>query len=128
MNKELKTLVDQWEAKNADKTSMPIYRYVCHACKIEEKKLLKREDAEKFSGACKVCGQPLSLVIGIPEAQAMETADDYRGKSVISDVEKKLDDRAREHFNKHDLPRMVADKGVEWCKKQGFLDADGKPK
>ncbi len=89
---------------------------------------MKKEDAEKFSGACIVCGHPLTQVVGLPEGQSKDTVDEYRNKSVISDIEKKLDDRARDHFNKHDLPRMIADKGIEWCKQQGFVDQDGKPR
>lgn len=107
---------------------MPLFRFRCNPCDRDEKKLMSKEKADGFSGACSLCGNPLSQVIGIPEAQEMVTADDYRGKSVIANIENKLDRRAQDHFNKHDLPRLIADQGKEWCQQQGFLDADGKPK
>lgn len=126
MSKELKALVDQWASGR--KKDMPIYRFVCKPCQLEEKRLMKKEDAEKFSGACSMCGQPLTQIIGVPDGQFKVTVDEYRDKKVVSDLEKKLDDRAQQYFNKHDLPRLIDEKGVEWCKQQGFLDPDGKPK
>jgi hypothetical protein len=124
---ELKALMEEW-SKNQKKADMPIYRFICKPCNREERRLLKKEEADAFSGACKVCGQPLTQVLGMPEAHIVETADDYRGKTVVNDIEKKLDARARDYFNKHDLPRLVSEKGIEWCKQQGFLDQDGRPK
>lgn len=125
---ELKALMEEWAKNQIPREQMPIYRFICHPCKIEQKVLLKKEDADKFGGACKVCGSPLIQVIGLPTTQSVETADDYRNTKVASDIDRKLDERAQEHFRKHDLPRLVAEKGAEWCKQQGFLDADGKPK
>jgi predicted nucleic acid-binding Zn ribbon protein len=126
MSPELRALMDEWA--QSQKKDMPIYRFVCSPCKLEQKKLLTKEEAEKFSGACSLCGQPLTQTIGVPEGQFKETVDEYRDKKVVNDIEKKLDDRARDHFNKHDLPRLIDEKGIEWCKKNGFVDQDGRPK
>jgi predicted nucleic acid-binding Zn ribbon protein len=126
MSPELRALMEEWN--KTQKPNMPIYKFVCKPCKREEKHLLKKEEADKFSGACSMCGQPLTQVIGIPESQSKETVDEYRNKRVVSDIDKKLDERAKEHFNKHDLPRLIDEKGLEWCKKQGFVDQDGKPR
>lgn len=123
---ELRALMDQWA--EGQKKDMPIYRFVCKPCNREEKQLLKKEEAEAFSGACTVCGQPLAQIMGIPEGQSKDTVDEYRNKRVVSDLDKKLDERAKEYFNKHDLPRLIDEKGIEWCKKQGFVDQDGKPR
>jgi predicted nucleic acid-binding Zn ribbon protein len=128
VSKELKALIDTWKKNEAEKKAVPLYKFVCKTCNIEEKVLLKLEEAEKYSGACKICGHALSQVMGLPNADAKITADDYRDKKVSADIEKKLDDRAREHFNKHELPRLIQEKGVEWCKQNGFVDAEGKPK
>lgn len=57
-----------------------------------------------------------------------ETADEYRNKSVSTDIKQKVEERSKEHFVKHDLPRIIAQEGLEFAKRQGFVDEDGFPK
>lgn len=105
---------------------MPFYIFRCASCDIEQKKLMSKEQADKFMGACTVCGTPLQQTMGKPEARALETRDEYRNKQVAQDVEKKIEDRARQHYREHELPRIVAEKGVQEAQKEGLIDADGK--
>lgn len=107
---------------------MPMYRYCCRPCKWDTKKLMSAKEAEAFSGACPWCGIALSRVISNPNTQAKETLDEYRGSTVDADINQKVEDRAKEHFRKHDLPRIIADHGIEFAKRNGFVDEDGNPK
>ena len=104
---------------------MPIYRFRCENCKRDEKKLLTSSEADEFSGACFVCGEPLVRILGVPSTQSKETVDEYRGKSVDSDIKDKISDRAHDHWVKHDLPRIIATEGKEYAVRQGFIDIEG---
>jgi putative FmdB family regulatory protein len=104
---------------------MPIYRFRCNTCNRDEKKLMTPKEADAFSGACFVCGKPLSRVLSIPSTQAKETVDEYRGKSVDSDIDNKIAERAHEHWVSHDLPRIIAEQGKEYAVRQGFIDVEG---
>lgn len=107
---------------------MPFYCFICPVCKLEEKRLMSKSQADKFSGACTICGNALQQILGKPETRALETRDEYRNKQVAQDVERQLDDRAKQHYREHELPRIVADKGVEVAQKEGLIDRDGKGK
>ena len=107
---------------------MPFYMFICDGCqRVEPPKLMTRKDADGFSGGC-ICGHALRIIMGTPTTQAKETVDEHRDKTVIADVERKLDDRAMQHFREHDLPRIIADHGREFAKQHGLIDEDGSPK
>lgn len=104
---------------------MPIYRFRCINCDRDEKKLMTAKEADEFSGACFVCGEPLSRVIGVPSTSSKETVDEYRGKTVDTGINDKIAERAHDHWVKHDLPRIIATEGKEYAVRQGFIDSEG---
>jgi hypothetical protein len=77
---------------------------------------------------CKECGKKMSFVLGLPSSRAMTTADEYRKKSVLDSSESLINDRAKQFFVQHEIPRMIAEEGIESVKGKGFVDADGNPK
>jgi putative FmdB family regulatory protein len=104
---------------------MPLYRYRCNNCNRDEKKLMTAKEADEFSGACFVCGEPLTRVLSAPSTSAKETVDEYRGKSVDANLNDKIAERAHDHWVKHDLPRIIATEGKEYAVRQGFIDVEG---
>lgn len=99
--------------------------FYCSNCKASEKKLLKAAQLEAFSGGCKVCGAPLQQTLGKPDTRAMETADEYRDKKVAQNVEEMIEERAKDHHRKHELPRIIEEKGIKYAKEHGFVNEDG---
>lgn len=77
---------------------------------------------------CVKCKTTSRLVLGMPEGRSVETADTYRNVKQVSDVKNLIDERASQYWREHDLPRLIADKGLEYCKQNGFVDQDGRPK
>lgn len=107
---------------------MPFYRYHCETCGIEKQRLLSPDKVRVHKESCPVCGKPLALKLGRPEALGKETADEYRGKSVDLDLKQKLAERSKRHFLEHDLPRIIEREGKEFAIRHGFLDPDGNSK
>jgi predicted DCC family thiol-disulfide oxidoreductase YuxK len=107
---------------------MPFYRFICAEDGVEEKRLLSRSKADSFDGVCPKCQKKLVRALGTPQARSLETADEYRNKKVAEGVSQMIDERAHEHFKKHDLPRIIQEQGIEFAKRQGFVDEDGRPK
>lgn len=89
--------------------------------------MLPRVRAEKYAATCPTCNSPLVIALGVPFTRSLETLDEYRGKKVPENLDKMLTDRAKEHFQKHDLPRIIEEQGIEFAKRQKWVDADGKP-
>lgn len=82
--------------------------------------------AKEYSEECEACETgTLSYTLPKPNAVAKETLDEYRGKSVEMDLERKLEDRSREHFKKSDLPRLIEEHGTEFGIRNGWLNEDG---
>ena len=105
---------------------MPFYKFICRHCNLEIKKLLRGpKDAEGYSGACHICGHALYFALGKPDKQAVETVDEDRGKKSIQGIEKMIDERASEHFKKHELPRLIEKEGLETAIQQGWVDETG---
>lgn len=78
---------------------MPLYRFKCDGCGTVQKKLLKDQgEAEQYAvNACHLCGHPsMTLTLGKPDARAMETADEYRGKTQVQGVEGMIEERAKQ--------------------------------
>lgn len=67
------------------------------------------------------------FTVGLPSSRTMVTADEYRGKSVVDGIDSLVEGRAKEFFQKHELPRLIAEEGVESAKQKGFVDEDGTP-
>jgi putative FmdB family regulatory protein len=107
---------------------MPFFRFTCRACGYEKERLMDAARARAHQEPCPECGSTASLAASAPNAIAKETKDEYRGKSVEMDISEKLERRAREHFEKHDLPRLIEKEGKEFAIRQGFLDPDKEPK
>lgn len=105
---------------------MPIYRYHCVACHSDKKVTLLKAGTEKVF--CDECGNDMARVLSPPMARSMETADEYRDKKIVEGVDKMVDERANEHFRKHELPRMIAENGEDWARERGLIDEDGRPK
>jgi hypothetical protein len=98
------------------------------ACGSDKRVSLLSPDGKKEI-FCDGCGSSeMAMRIGTPAVRSMETRDDYRGKSIVEGVEKMVDDRASEHFKKHELPRLIAEKGERWARDQNLIDEDGRPK
>lgn len=104
---------------------MPIYRFRCNNCNRDEKKLMTPDEADGFSGACFVCGEPLVRVLGVPSTSAKEIVNEYHGKSIDAEIDSKISERAHQHWVKHDLPRIIATEGKEYAVRQGFIDSEG---
>lgn len=107
---------------------MPFYRYHCRLCDSETKKLLKYFEVKDHVEECPICLIPMEQTMGNPSSRHMVTADEYRGKKYDEDINKKLRDRAQNHFQKHELPRIIEKHGTEFCLKQGLIDIEGNPK
>jgi hypothetical protein len=107
---------------------MPIYRFICEQCGAEYKRLMRASQMEAYSGACIICGAPVVLTVGKPEGRAVETADEYKNKKKVQDAEKLVLERAQEHHRKHELPRIIADRGIDYARENGLVDEDGRPK
>lgn len=66
--------------------------------------------------------------ISTPSVRAMETSDEYRGKKNVQDINKMSEDRAKDHWRKHELPRFIEQNGLEAAVKNGWANPDGTPK
>lgn len=106
---------------------MPFYRFKCPQCEFEDKKLLTAEQKEKFAGACQVCGTPLVETLGTPSVSEKVTMDEYRNKKVDANIGDKIKERNKEHFEKHELPRIIEKEGKEFAIRQGWLTPEGHP-
>jgi len=107
---------------------MPFYRFVCSNCEHDHKFLLSKKDFDSFVANCQICGSIMIAVMGKPESRSLETVDEYRNKKNVSDVSDMVEKRSMDHFQKNDLPKIIAEHGIEFAKRQGFVDEDGKPK
>lgn len=66
--------------------------------------------------------------IPIPSIRAMETSDEYRNKKNVQDINKMSEERVKEHWRKHELPRFIEQNGIEAAVKNGWVNPDGTPK
>jgi putative FmdB family regulatory protein len=101
---------------------MPIYRYHCKSCDESHNKMAINDHE------CPKCKAKLIRTLGLASSQANETIDQYRSKTSPVDQRKKIEERAHEHFVKHDLPNIIQQEGLDFAKRQGFVDEDGNPK
>jgi hypothetical protein len=106
---------------------MPLYRLLCTNCKAEQRRLLSQKEFDNFAGACVICGNVLGVTLGEPQSRSVETVDDYRSKKVVSDIDKLVDQRAKDHFRSYELPRLRSERGDQYCIDNGFLDKNGRP-
>lgn len=107
---------------------MPFYRFACRQCGFEKQKLTSYDEARKHVEACPSCGSEVSFAVGKPNAVGRETKDEERGISNDIDHGEKLADRAKKHFQEHDLPRLIEKEGKEFAIRQGWLNEDGTTK
>jgi putative FmdB family regulatory protein len=105
---------------------MPIYRYACPADQSTKSLMRKVSEADE-SVKCQ-CGAEMARQIGEPHARAVETGDEYHGLKMVQGVREMATERAREHWRKHELPRIVEREGKEFAVRQGFIDEEGNVK
>lgn len=108
---------------------MPIYRYVCPKCSKESKLFKPAASADSLPGCQN--GHPLTEMkrqLSAPSVRSMETSDEYRNKKNVQDIDKMSEDRARDHWRKHELPRFIEQNGLEAAVKNGWANPDGTPK
>lgn len=108
---------------------MPIYKYKCQECKKELRLFKPASSADSLPD----CQSGHSLVkmqrqISTPSVRAMETSDEYRNKKNVQDINKMSNERARDHWRKHELPRFIEENGLELAIKNGWSNPDGTPK
>lgn len=103
---------------------MPIYRLKCECGKEIRFMSQKKTKAPN----CKECGKKMVFLMMAPSIRAMNTADEYRNKSVLDGTNGLIDDRAKDFFKKHELPRLIAEEGVESARAKGYVDEDGNAK
>lgn len=108
---------------------MPIYRYLCPSCSAE-RKMFKPSSAADELPECSDGHTSVKMPrqISAPSLRAMETADEYRDKKTVQDVGKMSQERARDHWRKHELPRFIEQNGLEAAIKNGWANPDGTPK
>ena len=84
------------------------------------------DKAKEHFEECHSCNDgTLRYTLPKPNTVAKETLDEYRGKSVEMDLNRKLEERSHEHFKKSDLPRLIEEHGQEFCVRNGWLNEDG---
>ncbi len=66
--------------------------------------------------------------LSAPSVRSLETADEYHGIKNVQDNSKMVDERAKDHWRKHELPRFIQENGVEAAIKNGWVNPDGTPK
>lgn len=103
---------------------MPIFRLKCDCGK--EIRFMSQKKTNPPN--CMVCGKKMFFVMTAPNARAMNTADEYRKKSMLDGTDSMVNDRAKDFFRKHELPRLIAEEGVESARTKGYVDEDGNPK
>lgn len=89
---------------------------------------MSADKAREYTETCPSCGSQISFALSKPNAIAKETSDEYRGKSVEMGIQDKLLKRSEDHFQKHDLPRLIEKHGKEYAVRQGWIDPDKDPK
>ncbi len=103
---------------------MPIFRLKCECGK--EIRFMSHKKTTPPN--CQNCGKKMFFVMTPPSIRAMNTADEYRKKSVLDGTNSLVDDRAKDFFKKHELPRLIAEEGIESARAKGHVDEDGNPK
>lgn len=108
---------------------MPIYKYLCTECGKESKMFRPAS----FADVLPECLNGHSLMkmerqMSAPSVRAMETSDEYRGKKNVQDINKMSEERVKEHWRKHELPRFIEQNGLEIAIKNGWANPDGTPK
>lgn len=108
---------------------MPIYLYLCPECGSQVKLFKSISSADDLPDCSD--GHILTKMnrqISIPSVRAMETSDEYRNKKNVQDINKMSNDRARDHWKKHELPRFIEQNGMDAAIKNGWVNPDGTPK
>lgn len=108
---------------------MPIYRYVCNECNREIKLFRPASSADSLP-QCQEghSSTEMARQLAAPSVRSMETSDEYRNKKNVQDINKMSEDRARDHWRKHELPRFIEQNGLETAVKNGWANPDGTPK
>ena len=104
---------------------MPLFRFYCDPCSADQRRLQNEPDVSKVT--CKACGGPVRLVVGSPAMEEKVTTNEYFGKKRDPRAEEKAYERAQENYRKHEIPRIVDEKGKGFAVDQGVLKYDGTP-
>lgn len=113
---------------------MPIYVYKCQVCGHVEKLFRPAAQADKNLPICQhgEAGNPASTYmerqLSTPSVRSVETADEYHGIKSIQDAGKMVEERAKDHWRKHELPRFIQENGIEKAIENGWVNPDGTPK
>ena len=115
---------------------MPLYRYACPECKVEKVVMLKASEADWNHPlcACRLAAgvRPLQTEmvrqVGTPSVRAVETGDEYHGLKSVQGVRDMVTERSRDHWRKHELPRIIEKEGKEKAVEQGLIDQEGNVK
>jgi hypothetical protein len=102
---------------------MPIFRLRCEKCEREIRIISHHKNNPPHC-----CGSKMSFILGLPSVRSLVTADEYKNKSSLEGIDKMVDVRAKEFFEKHELPRLIAEEGVEAARAKGLVDDDKTPK
>lgn len=107
---------------------MPAYKYECPSCKHTELRFnnVSKRDSPFVCNKCGYSGVHNRMLPDNTSGRAMETRDEYRGKSVVQDTEKMVHERATDHWKKYELPEFIQKNGIEEAIKNGWVDPETK--
>lgn len=112
---------------------MPRYRYQCNECDfvLYEFRDAKDRDYVKIcgevSGTPVPCrGQLVRQLSVISEPTVLDTVDRHRNVKHRKDQDKRVRQRAKDFFVKHEMDELIAQMGEEESKRLGWVKPDGK--
>jgi hypothetical protein len=115
---------------------VPLYRYACPECKDEKVVMLKASETDwkhpecycRFAAGLPPLQTEMVRMMGTPNLRAVETGDEYHGLKAVQGIKDMTTERARDHWRRHELPRIVEKDGKEKAVEQGLIDQEGNPK
>lgn len=106
---------------------MAKYRYQCKQCKKTTELLRSFKDHEK-PVECD-CGSTMELLMpNVMEPTILETMDKKRKIKHRKNQAERIKKRSKDFFVEHEMPALIAEHGIEYAKKMGWVDKKGKPK
>jgi len=107
---------------------MPFFRFLCKCGADEVRLLLDSSQMAKETKIICECGLERYAARGTVQSNEYVTGDEDRNRKYLAGVQQMLTERSRENYRRHELPRIIAEKGEQYAKENKLVDEDGKSK
>lgn len=106
------------------KDSMPNYHYKCTVCGIEFDKIVAYECRHEVT--CIRCESKVKLIFCAPQSITINESHGPMHKQIPKDIQQKMEDRALQHKQEHEVGDFVAQHGIDKAIKKNYYNKDKK--